>query len=455
METNNHFRRRYKKSYTIKHKPMDSYRDVLVYLREKFSLPGIQKHSKNVGWMFVAKAGSLLITFIATAYIARNLGPQNYGELSYAISFVGLFSFIASLGIDQILHRDIIKYPEKKNELLGSAIVTRILASLVTVFITVISAVLLSPKDVSLLLIFIISLGAVCGSFQLLSYELQAESRSKYPSLLSLLIVFILNILKITVILFDKGVIFLALIILLEPVLYSLGYIYLKTKIYQDLKALSFRLTTARDILRDSFPLIFASAFYLVYNRIDQVMIKNMINSEAVGLYDAAVRISELSYFIPQIFLVALFPVIINARKTSPELYYKRTKKLLLFILGISICIALLTTLLSKYIILVIFGAGFLGGLHALYICAWSTVGASLNSFIQQILVAENMTKNITLATFFGMITNVALNIILIPMYGISGAAFATLVSYTVPFLSLFLFKKTRTLLLNILNGLQ
>jgi O-antigen/teichoic acid export membrane protein len=208
-------------------------------------------------------------------------------------------------------------------------------------------------------------------------------------------------------------------------------------------------------MLRDSFPLIFASAFFLIYARIDQVMIKNMIDAKAVGLYDAAVRISELSYFVPQILLLALFPVIINAKKVSPELYYKRTKKLLLSLLVISISIALFITIFAKYLILIIFGASFAGALYPLWICAWSTVGASLNSLVQQILVAENMTKNITISAFLGMTTNVVLNIFFIPKYGISGAALATLISYMVPFFSLFLFKKTRVLLLTILNNVH
>ncbi len=431
---------------------MEIYRDFILYIQEKFRQPGFQKHSKNMSWMFFARIGSMAITFFATAYIARNLGPANYGELSYAISFVSLFSFIAYLGIDQILHRDLIKYPEKRNELLGSAVVLRLLASLVTIVVTTVTAFLLSSKDVSLLLIFIISMSNFFGAFQLLGYEFQAEAKSKYPSILLLCIVIILNILKIITIYFDQGVIYLAGIVLLEPILYSLGYLYLKAKVYKDLRMLSVKKERVILILKDSFPLIFASAFFLIYSRIDQVMLKNMIGAEAVGLYDSAVRISELSYFIPQLILTALLPAIVNAKKNSEELYYKRTKKLLLTILGISIVVALSLTLLAKYLLFIIFGTAFLGALPALYICAWSTVGASLNSFAQQILVVENATKNISIAAFLGMITNIVLNIYLIPIYGISGAAFATLVSYTVPFFSLFLFKQTRTMVIKVLK---
>ena len=429
---------------------MNYYNTILVYVQEKIKHPGVQRHTRNLSWMFFAKIISMVIAFIATAYIARNLGPKNYGELSYAISFVGLFAFLASLGIEQILYRDTIRYPEKRNAYLGTAIAIRVVASLVTAFLCIFSAMILSPKDVSLLLIVIISLTFVCGSFSLLSMEFQADAMSKYPSIFSVFVVIILNIIKILVIYFDKGVIYLAGVILLEPILYSCMYMYLRSKYYGTLENLKFDKQIALQVLKDSFPLIFASAFFMIYARIDQVMIKNMMSAEFVGLYDAAVRMSEISYFIPNIIVAALFPAIVNAKKTSDELYFKRIKKLLFTLLAVSICIAIVTTFLSEHLTLIIFGAGFIATIPILQIYVWSNVGAALNLLVQQVLISENLTKNVSITIFFGMITNVALNFVMIPMYGMAGAAVASLISYTIPFLSLFLFKKTRTLFINV-----
>lgn len=431
----------------------NNYRIFLKYAKEKSLHPGVRKHSENIGWMFFAKLASMVIAFLATAYIARNLGPTNYGQLSYAISFVSLFGFLASLGIDQILYRELIKYPEKRNVYMGSALAIRIIASIFTIILCLLSAKIWSTNDVSLFLIFLISLTFFFSSFQLLSYEFQADAKLKYPSLLSIVVVIILNLLKIFIIFNDKGVIYLASIILLEPILYSLAYGYLRVKIYGNITNLKFDKIVAVSILKDSFPLIFASAFFAIYARIDQVMIKNMINTESVGLYDSAVRLSEISYFIPNILVAALFPAIINAKKISNELYYKRTKKLLLTLIIISTVVALITTLLSKYIVTIVFGVGFIGAVSVLKIYVWSNIGAALNLLIHQILIAENYTKNVSITIFFGMITNVILNLILIPKYGMNGAAFASLISYLIPFLSLLLFKKTKVLLLSILKS--
>jgi O-antigen/teichoic acid export membrane protein len=402
-----------------------------------------------MNWMFFAKLGSMVISFIATAYIARKLGPINYGELSYAISFTGLFGFIASLGIDQILYRDLIKFPEKKNEYMGTALLLRLLAGLITIIICMVSAFIFSPRDVSLILIFIVSLTFVFSSFQLLNYEFQAAVKSKYPSLVSLFVVLILNILKIITIILGNGIIYLAAIILLEPILYGVGFVYFRIKEFGTIKHWRYNKEIAVSILKDSFPLIFASAFFAVYARIDQVMIKNMMDARSVGLYSSAVSISEVWYFIPNMIVITMFPAIINAQKTSNELYYKRTKKLFIGLIFVTVIIALTTSVLSKYFIYIIYGSGFIGALTILQIYVWSNIGAVLNMLSQQLLIAENLTKMITVTAFLGMADNIILNIYLIPIYGMTGAAFASLISYLIPFFSLIFFKQARKIIIN------
>ena len=426
------------------------HRRLLTYIQDKIAHPGFQKHAKNLSWMFFARILSLVITFVATAYIARNLGPSNYGELSYALSFIGLFAFLSSLGVEQILYRELIKYPEKRNTYLGSALFIKVIASILTAALAIVSAYFLSPEDVSFVLISILSLTFICGSFSLLSYEFQADAKSKYPSIYAIFVVIILNILKIIVIYFDQGVIYLAGVVLLEPILYSVIYIHLRRKYYGGLRLLQVSFETVKQLLRDSFPLIFASAFFMIYARIDQVMLKNIMGAEYVGLYDAAVKMSEISYFIPNIIVLALFPAIINAKKIASELYFSRIRKLLLTLIAISIAIALATTLLSRQLTLLIFGDGFINTIPVLEIYVWSNIGSAINLLIQHVLIAENMTTSVSVTIFFGMIANVILNIYLIPLYGMSGAAVASLIAYLIPSVSLLLFKKSRTLIFNL-----
>jgi hypothetical protein len=77
------------------------------YIKEKWVHAGFQKYLQNTGWMFFGRVFMLIIAFFVGIYIARYLGPANYGLFNYAISFAGLFGFLTSFGIDGIVSREI------------------------------------------------------------------------------------------------------------------------------------------------------------------------------------------------------------------------------------------------------------------------------------------------------------------------------------------------------------
>lgn len=417
-------------------------------IKSLWSHTGFRKYSNNTGWMFFAKLANMLITFIATAYIARHLGPTNYGELSYAVSFVSIFSFIAVLGIDQILYRDLVKHPDKTDGYMGTAFGLRVILGTLSIILCVSIAFFTSPMDVSFFLIILVSLSFIFNSMQIVSYEFQSRADSKYPSILSVIIALVLNILKIVIVLFDQGVIYLASVLLLESILYALGYFYCRNKYIGNIWKWKFDKALAISILKDSWPLAFASAFSLIYARIDQVMIKNIIDAKSVGLYDAAVRLSEVWYFIPGILISSLFPALVNAKKVSEGLYYSRIHKLLSLLIVSSFMIAVPTIFLSSLIINIVYGSAFIEATSILQVYILSTVATAINSLITTYLVNENQKKLIILSSFGGMMSNVVLNIFMIPELGMIGAAYATLISYFVPIIIVAMQPKTRNILL-------
>ncbi len=416
-----------------------------MYIKGVWLNTGFQKYFRNTGWMFASKILCMIVSFITTAFIARRLGPGNFGQLNYAISFVGIFSVLATLGIDSILYRDLIKNPGKKKEYLGSAITIKLFAGFLTAILVSILTIFLAKDDVSKTLILILSGTFVFNAFQIISYEFQARAKSKYPSIISFLITLILNTLKILIIISGKGVIYLALILLLESILYALFYWFVyEKKIEERIFEWKFDKNIALTLLKDSWPLIFSSAFSLIYSRIDQVLIKNMINAHSVGIYGAAASIAEVWYFIPNIIMASLFPAVINAKITSEEVYKKRLKKLALFLFILSFTAALFTSLFAPLLINIIYGTSFMEGVIILRIYSWSLIGTFLGILSMNYLIAENYRKFSFLINFIPMLTNVILNVIWIPKYGIVGAAYATLISYSLGPLSLLLFKKTR-----------
>ncbi|HMO77683.1 MAG TPA: flippase [Candidatus Paceibacterota bacterium] len=393
------------------------------------SKEGLLRYAQNTGWVFLGKFSNMFVNFIATLYIARTLGPTNYGELSYGLSFIALFSFIASLGIDSVLYREIIKYPEQKNKLLGTALGIKFVASFFTSLLTIGVAWVFSPPDVSFLIISILSATYVLHIFGIISYEFGAVVNNKPVSFLSFFVTVVVNLLKVSSIFFDKGVLYLAIIIVIETLLYAIGYIYIRHRTFGSLRQWQFDTTVAKRLLLDSWPFILTSAFAVVYARIDQVMLKNLINATEVGIYDAAVRLTELWYFIPSIIVGTLFPAIINAKKTGHSLYRKRILALFALLGLLSGLIALTVSILAGPIVKLVFGNGFILTIPVLQIYVWALIPISLGIVVQHYLLTENARMYLFLMSLAGVIFNVVGNFLLIPKYQAYGAAIATLIS--------------------------
>jgi O-antigen/teichoic acid export membrane protein len=161
-------------------------------------------------------------------------------------------------------------------------------------------------------------------------------------------------------------------------------------------------------------------------------MIGSMLGTYKVGIYAAAVKLVEVWYFVPGIICTALFPAIINAKKTSVDLYRNRLKNFYILMAIIPIIMAIPITLLAKPIIQIIFGNGYLESVLILKIYIWSSIGLFLGWAVGQYLMSENMVKTIFGLNLLAMILNIILNLIFIPMFGIIGSAWATFISYLV-----------------------
>lgn len=182
-----------------------------------------------------------------------------------------------------------------------------------------------------------------------------------------------------------------------------------------------------------------------IYMRIDQVMIKEMMDSEAVGQYAAAVRVSELWYFIPVVISSSLFPAIINAKAQSEELYYARLQKLYDLMVWMALAIAIPMTFLSNWIVNLLYGNIYDQAGNVLMIHIWTGIFVFLGVASGKWFTAENLQMLSFWRTFSGMVINVVLNLVMIPKYGITGAAVATLsANFMAAFFFDFFNKKTK-----------
>ncbi len=295
---------------------------MIIYIKRLFDNSGFLRYLKNTSWLLVEKALRLVVGLFIGVWVARYLGPAQFGLLNYAQAFVALFSAIATLELDGIVIREIAKDESKKGELIGTAFWLKVMGAIATFIILAIVINFTSNDNFTNLLIFIIASSTIFQSLNVIDMYFQAKVLVKYIALANSISLLISSIVKVILILAKAPLIYFAVSVLFDSLILALGYIYFYFKnMGFFLKNLHFKKDSATALLRDSWPLVLSGIVIMIYMRIDQVMIQNMLGSEATGIYSAAVRISEAWYFIPMVITSSLFPAIINSKKHSENLY--------------------------------------------------------------------------------------------------------------------------------------
>ncbi|MFA5184276.1 MAG: flippase [Patescibacteria group bacterium] len=400
---------------------------------------GFRRYFVNTGWMFAGQIFSLLVSFFIGAWVARYLGPRDYGIISYVVAFVGLFSFIAPLGIDSILNRELVKFPERRDVLLGTALRLKMIGGGLAFVAAILAAFLIRTAPAIRLLIILYSFIFIFQAINVIYIFFQAQVAAKNNIQAQLVATVISSLLKILVIVSSLGMIWLIIIYVLDTFWLGWGLIAAYKRNGLSIGAWHFDALLAKNLWQNAWPLILAGAAAFTYIRIDQVMIGWILGETAVGIYAAAVRIVEGLYFIPNIISASLFPALVNAKKTDARLYRRRLKFFYIFILVCAVILALPIFIFSGPIIQFLFGEAYASAVPILRIYAWSCVGLFLGLALNQYLITENKIRTVFITNFLTVFINIGLNLILIPRLFLPGAALATLISYlAIPFVVTF-----------------
>ena len=405
---------------------------------------GFRRYFANTGWMFFGQMFGLCLSFFIGVWLARYLGPKDYGTASYIVAFVGLFSFIANLGVDGILNKELIESPDKKNELLGTSFFLKLFGGITSVVFVIIFSFLFEASVFNRVLIIFFSLTLLTQAINVISIFFHSNTLSKNSVKAILFATIISSILKIFIILFNKGVVLLIIIYFLDSIWQGIGFLFYYKKNGFKIRNWIFDKRIAKNILRKSLFLMLSSASVYIYMKIDQVFINHFIGEEAVGLYAVAVRFTEVWYFIPSIICSSVFPALINSKKSSDSSYKKRFNTLHLFLGSIAFFIAFFSSIFSSFIIKFLFGADYILSVPILQIYIWSSVGLFLGISMNQYFLSEGKIRLIFYFNLISMAINIVLNIILIPRIGLSGAAWATFIAYSINPILAFLFKNVK-----------
>ena len=161
-------------------------------------------------------------------------------------------------------------------------------------------------------------------------------------------------------------------------------------------------------------------------------MLKHMLDSYSVGLYSVALAIAGLWGMIPSAFIQSVSPILYKDAEENRQMFYKRLKQSYAGIWLLNVCWSVFISVFSYWVLYLLYGEKYLGAQGALIIVVWYTGISSIGSLTQVYLATEDKNKYVNYFALAGLATDVILNFLLIPKFGIMGAATATLATYTV-----------------------
>jgi O-antigen/teichoic acid export membrane protein len=402
------------------------------FIRQKLEgRPYLQNVVSNTGWLFAEKMVRMGVGLFVGVWMARFLGPGQFGYLSYALAFVSLFSAIAGLGLDGIVVRELVRDPSGKDEILGTAFVLKFLTGVLT-FLTVLAAIrLLRPDDsLTFWLVGITAGGMIFNAFDTIDFWYQSQVQSKYTVVAKSSAFLLISAVKVFLILAEAPLIAFAAAGFAEIVIGSLGMVTTYRVCGRHIRSWRSNVAVARRLLKDSWPLILSGIAIMIYMRIDQVMIGEMVGSKEVGIYSVAVQLVEAWYFLPGIIVSSVFPSIVEAKEMGETIFYERLQKLYNFMAFIAYVIVIPVTILAGWVIKTLYGAAYAKAGPMLAVLIWSILFTNLGMARSTFLTTMNWTRIHFLTVGLGCVINVLLNYILIPAYGGMGAVIASCVAY-------------------------
>ncbi len=391
----------------------------------------LQKIVSNTGWLFADKIIRMGAGLLVGVWVARYLGPDRFGLLNYSGAYASLFTALALLGLESVVVRELVKNPEQRAEILGTTCFLRFLAGVLSYVLAMAVILILRPGETLTHILVAIAGGALLfQALDVIDLLFQSEVRSRYVVWAKNGAFLVSAAVKAVLILCGASLVAFAMANLLEIVLGSLGLI-----IVHRMKGLSIfmwkvRMSRARVLLRESLPLVISGIVFMVYLRIDQVMLGQMAGDGEVGVYAAAVRVAEIWYFIPVAIVSSVFPDIVRSRDAGEDFFYGRLQRLYNLLAFLGYAVALPMTFLSGWTVNLLFGASYAAAGPMLAVLVWAGLFANIGVARNAYLLAVNKPRLLLYAVLTGAVSNVLLNLLLIPSYGGMGAAFASCVSY-------------------------
>jgi len=401
----------------------------------------------NSLWLLSEKTLLLSLGLLISIMFARLLGPEEFGRYNYLLSLVALFIPIFSLGIGNILLRELSEHPSITACLLASCFKARFITAFFVSVGVIVAAFYIYGANWKPQLIAMLLFAHIFNAFEVYERWFQHQSDIKKLVYWRSGCFILFAALKLLLIYLYQSYIPLIMIMGLEVIIKNSGYYVLYKKYTSEKIMPKFNRSIFIDVFSQSKYLIFSSLAAVIYLKIDILMLEYMVGDEAVGIYSVAARLSEVWYILPQIVITALFPSLISLAKNNNVRYLKVLQQSFDYLFMSALILSICIFIASPWLIEMLYGQAYNQASTILQIHIFASLFIYMRVMLSQWLVSNKLAKFSLFSQLSGAVSNISLNLLLIPLYGPLGAAIASVISYAVSaYFCLFCFKQTRSI---------
>jgi len=400
----------------------------------------------NTSWLVGVRIFRMFIGVVVLGFVGRYLGPEQFGILNYAMSLVAIFAVVANLGFDGIVIRELVSHPNRSEQILGTAFGLRLAGSSVAVLMVYLLSLCTQDPEKITKLVLIVAVAFFPSSLEVMELWFQKNIQAKHTVIARVTSTLIVSAAKLALVYVQAPLELFASMQALEALLGGLALLWAFRTRGQKISAWRFNFSGARELLRQSWPLIVAGVLISLSVRIDQILVRRFLGDYSVGIYYSALRISDVWSFIPSALLTTIYPILVSKRLDAPEKYQAKLQTIFDILTGMGYAIAILTTLLAEMLIPLIFGEEYRAAVPVLIIQAWTAPIIFSALARAQNMLLENQTRLYMPIAIIGIAINIPLSIFLMDIWGMLGAASAVLIASTCSgYLTSFLFPSLRT----------
>lgn len=385
------------------------------------------KVTRNASWIIAGRVYHMVLAFVVGLLTARYLGPNNYGLINYAATYTSFFASFCTLGINSVIVKNFVDHPDEEGETVGSAIILRTISSVLSVVMMMcITFIADNGEKTTNIVVFLCGIGVIFQVMDTLDYWFQSRLESKYSAFATVISYTVVSIYKVWLLVTGKSVEWFAVSTSIDYLVVAIILLIVYKK--RNGPRFSCSMRKAKELFKSSYHFILAGLMVSIYGSTDKFMLKQLLNEAEVGYYSTAVSLCNTWVFLLTAIIDSLYPVILQSFNNK-ELFERKNKQLYSIVFYISVSVSIMFSVLATPVVRILYGKAYIAAAAPLRIITWYTAFSYLGVARNAWIVSYNKQNYLKYLYIGAAITNVVLNVIMIPLWGASGAAFASLLT--------------------------